>query len=109
VGSVYRLPRSNIEHVNVFIEEMKQLVTLLKKKRHVFLAGDFNLDLLKFDHNPCCTNFLESVIAHGYILKITLPTRLTQRHGTLIDIFHKVTENFMNCTNGILLSGISDH
>ena len=110
IGNIYRPPRANVDNINAFIDEFQQIIALLNRKRHVIITGDFNLDLLKYAENSHINDFLELHITHGFIPKITLPTRVTQMHGTLIDnIFHKVADGFPKCTSGILLSGISDH
>ena len=50
------------------------------------------------------------VISHGFFPKINLPTRLSERSGTLIDNFLcKLTHNFAHISAGILVCRISDH
>jgi hypothetical protein len=110
VGNIYRPPRPSIDNIVQFTNDMQQVVRSFDRKKHVIIAGDFNLDLLKFRNNLHIDNFIETLIGHSYIPKITLPTRLTHQHGTLIDnFFHKITDGFLDCTSGILLNGISDH
>ena len=46
----------------------------------------------------------------SYFPKITLPTRLTARSGTLIDnIYVKLSEQSISATSGIFTSKLSDH
>ena len=74
------------------------------------LTGDFNINLLKFRENNMVNNFLESVLSCGYVPKITLPTRLTQQNGTLIDnCYIKISDEFSVGASGIILNQISDH
>ena len=50
------------------------------------------------------------VISHGFFPKITLPTRLSERSGTLIyNFLCKLTHNFTHISAGILVCRISDH
>ncbi len=47
---------------------------------------------------------------HSFVPKITLPTRLSIKHGTLIDnLFCKLTESTIHTTSGILVKKFSDH
>ncbi len=46
--------------------------------------------------------------SHSFFPKITLPTRLSNKHDTLIDLC-KLTENTLDTTNGILINKFSDH
>ena len=47
---------------------------------------------------------------HSFYPKITLPTRLTNNNGTLIDnILCKLTECTLDTTSGILIDKLSDH
>ncbi len=50
------------------------------------------------------------LINHNFYPKITLPTRLSNKHGTLIDNFIcKLTETTLDTTSGILIKQFSDH
>ncbi len=47
---------------------------------------------------------------HSFVPKITLPTRLSNMHGTLIDNFlFKLSETTFDTTSGILTKKFSDH
>ena len=47
---------------------------------------------------------------HSFFPKITLPTRLSTKNGTLIDnMFCKLTEYTLDTTSGILIKKFSDH
>jgi hypothetical protein len=110
IGNVYRPPRMNIDYIESFTEEITQILESFQRYRNVMLTGDFNLNLLNFKDDNNINKFLETMISLSYIPKISFPTRLTQRHGTLIDnFFIKLSENFSQTTSGILLKDISDH
>ena len=54
--------------------------------------------------------FLDNLIAHSFLPKITFPTRFTRTNGTLIDnIFSKRTRSTTNIKSGILIKTFSDH
>lgn len=110
VGNIYRPPRNNNENIISFTNELNEIFSRFSRRKHVILCGDYNLDLLKFQEHAQINNYLENVIASGYIPKITLPTRLTHQSGTLIDNFLlKLCSNFSLTTSGILTVNISDH
>ena len=49
-------------------------------------------------------------MTNGFVPKITLPTRLTNNTGTLIDNnFCKLSDNFSKTTSGIIINRLSDH
>jgi hypothetical protein len=110
LGNIYRPPRPTVENITTFIQEFNHLMNSLRNYKNVIITGDFNLDLLKFRVNGNISQFLDCIISNSYFPKITYPTRLTHRQGTLIDnFFTKFTENFNDTTAGILVSQISDH
>jgi hypothetical protein len=110
LGTIYRPPRQNRENIQDFLNELGVLVNDLRNFKDVVITGDFNLDLLKFKENTNVNDFFEFMVSNSYLPKITLPTRLTNRRGTLIDnFFVKISENFSNTTSGILLDHVSDH
>ncbi len=48
--------------------------------------------------------------SNSFYPKITVPTRLTNTRGTLIDHFLcKLTDNTINITSGVLIKRFSDH
>ncbi len=48
--------------------------------------------------------------SHSFYPKITVPTRLTNNNGTLIDNFLcKLTESTLDTTYGVLINKLSDH
>ena len=47
--------------------------------------GDFNIDLLKVNIHAKTNEFVNDVISHGFLPKITRPTRITPHSATLID------------------------
>ena len=110
LGCIYRPPRNNVEAIDTFVNETSQLFEDLQRHKNVLIAGDFNLDLLKIKDINVINTYFEHLLAHSYIPKISFPTRLTHRHGTLIDNFLlKISENISETTSGILLNNISDH
>ena len=74
----------------------------------VILLGDFNADLLKYDHNDNVADFLGAMHSKLLLPNISSPTRITSTSATLIDnIF---TNNYDNIfMSGNLVTTLSDH
>ncbi len=114
VASVYR-PNSNhpsltsTEQYEQFIEIFCNLLndfSLMNKP--VYLLGDFNLDILKYNLVKHVTEYVDLFFSMGFLQLITRPTRCTPKSASLID--HIVTNSRFNKFQSILLtSKISDH
>ena len=87
IGNLYRPPRQTVENIKSFTNDLCTIFNNFRNCQDVLITGDFNINLLRFKKTNYVSEFLESVISNGYIPKITFPTRLTQRKGTLIDNF----------------------
>ena len=110
IGNLYRPPRQNVDQINSFISDFEKILDSLKNFKNVTIAGDFNIDLLKCKQNSHISNYLELVLSSSFLPSITLPTRLTDSNGTLIDnMFVKLTNNYLSYKAGILVQNISDH
>ena len=111
LGNVYRPPKDINENYQTFIDEFaNKLVYLNNNRNEVIIAGDYNIDLLKINDKPIISEYFDTITSHGFFPKITLPTRLSDHHGTLIDNFLcKLCKGFFKSTSGILISNISDH
>ena len=60
-------------------------------------AGDYNINLTKLNENELLTS-------HSTCPQITLPTRVSERHGTFIDnLFCKLTKTILENRAGILI------
>ncbi len=56
------------------------------------------------------SEYFDLLISHSFYPKITLPTRPSNKHGTLIDnFFCKLTEATIDTISGILIKKFSDH
>ena len=111
VGNIYRPPRTLREQTKQFINEFTSLVQDLDNTNfNIVLAGDYNLNLLKINENEICCEFFDLLTSHSLFPHITLPTRLTNGGGTLIDnLFCKLNKSIKKNTAGILLNQLSDH
>ncbi len=110
-SDIDRTPKENLEFYHQFIEEFN--TTLLKletNNKEVILAGDFNIDLLKLNEKNILSEYFDMITSNSFYPKITVPTRLINNHGTLIDNFLcKLSENTLDTTSGVLTKKLSDH
>ena len=75
IGNLYRPPLDINENYMQFINEFTPILDKLSKlKSEVSIAGDFNIDLLKFFDNPVFSEYFDLITALGFFPKITLPT-----------------------------------
>ena len=56
-----------------------------KRNNEVIIAGDFNLDLLKYDTHQPTACYLELVTEQKLLPRIVRPTRIKKQSATLID------------------------
>ena len=111
LGNVYRPPKDINENYQTFIDEFaNKLVYLNNNRNEVIIAGYYNFDLLNINGKPITSEYVDTITSHGLFSKITLPSRLSDHHGTLIDnLLCKLCKGFFKSTSGILISNISDH
>ena len=85
------------------------LVTNLSaiSKTECLIAGDFNIDLLKYD-NADTEDFINNLYEHLFIPLIFRPTRFNINSSTLIDnIFSN--KPYDSLISGILITDVSNH
>ena len=113
LGNIYRCTLYLNDHYNEFINEFRpHLSRLGSNNADVIIAGDYNINLLDVNTKPIISDYFDMVTENSFYPKITLPTRLTNNNGTLIDNFlNKLTETSMDTTSGILIDkiGLCDH
>ena len=105
-GCIYRHPNMDQDEFND-----NYLNTLLNKiseeNKSVFLLGDFNVDLLKYDKHATTNEFLDSLSSHMLLPHIVRPTIISTTSKTLIDdIFSNI--HTPSSVLGNLTSSISD-
>ena len=84
VGCVYRHPHTaNLKDFSDYINMC--LVKLNKEGKEVFITGDFNIDLLKYESNSSYRDFYNLVTSNGFLPLILQPSRITDTSYTLID------------------------
>jgi hypothetical protein len=111
IANIYRPPKNLNDNYKQFINEFTPTLNALEKiNSDVIITGDFNIDLLKINDREVFSDFFDMLTVNSFYPKITLPTRFSNKHGTLIDnIFCKLSHNTLNTTSGILTKRFSDH
>ena len=107
VGSIYRPHGKPVEN---FTLELENILACNKmgKNKNIFLAGDFNIDLLKMDAHEPTKQFFEMLLSHHLLPTMYRPTRITPDTATLIDnIFTNAVSKCVKAS--IVYSDISDH
>ena len=113
IGSLYR---SNTQYSNLtpneqfsqFNEILLNVLSLIDSSHPTYILGDFNLDVLKYNHHHNITSYIDTLFTCGFIQTITKPTRCTSHSATLIDhALTNITQSLYH--NFILTSKISDH
>ena len=107
-GCIYRHPTMDVKTFNEkYFNEFIARIT--DEKKVCYLAGDFNIDLLKSETIPDTKDFFDSLTSNLFVPHITLPSRITNRSQTLIDNIFSNNPEFENCTSGNFTFSISDH
>ena len=84
VGCIYSHPNmdldeSNDNYLNTLLDKIS------KENKSVFLLGDFNVDLLKYDKHAPTNKFWDSLSSNMFLAHITQPNRISTTSKTLID------------------------
>ena len=108
VGSVYRHPSLDADE---FIEfELRPFIQKLSKhsQKEIYMAGDFNFDLLNASSHDASSEFLDIMTANFLMPSIIIPTKINRSKNTLID---NIFTNQINpdMISGNLSTSISDH
>ena len=111
VSVIYRHPNGNVRN---FSEKLEHSLDTLNHDRtitHKIVTGDFNIDLIKFNHHTTTGEYLEMLPKNSFLPTIFLPNRVTSHTCTLIDRIYFSTsktrrDQFMS---GNLLTDMSNH
>jgi hypothetical protein len=87
VISIYRTPYE--ANFKTFISKLEQLLNKLRKylkSRHIYIAGDFNVDILPTTNSSNNKSmFLNLISMYGFNINFCSPTRITENSSTCID------------------------
>ena len=88
---------------------LNPLMENLTDKKHNFLLGDFNIDLMKTDSDEDTMTYLDIISSNLFVPHIIHPTRITPHTKTLIDNIFSNVPNFSLGRSGNITLTISDH
>ena len=99
IGCYYKHPKKTSN--GIFIEKLKDTLSKLRKAdKHILICGDFNYNLLNYEHSKYVGNFLNTMNSNLLQPCIIEPTRIVDKQKpTLIDNI------FVNLFNKELKSG----
>ena len=70
---------ANYGHPNIDLDDK-----ISKENKSIFLLGDFNVDLLKYDHHAPANEFIDSLSSHMFLPPIIQSSTVTNISKTLI-------------------------
>ena len=74
------------------------------------ILGDFNLNLLEIHNREKIAEYYDKFMSTGFLPRITLPTRFSNKSCSLIDQIFCNFENLTEkCETAILTSRLTDH
>ena len=106
-GCIHRHPNRDPNNFFEYIENT--LSKIDNNKYQIFIMGDYNIDLLQYEHSSLGNDFINLMISKSFLPYILQPTRVTTDHSaTVID---KIFSNVTDCQNvsGNLTTLISDY
>ena len=107
IGCIYRHPSMNLSDFND--DHLSPLLEQFSDKKHTFLLGDFNVDLMNTDQDSKTTDYFDLLTSAHFVPHIIQPTRITSHCKTLIDNIFSNMSNFSQGTSGNLTIALSDH
>ena len=108
VGCIYKHPTLHInDFTNDFISPL--LLKLQKESsKRIFLLGNFNIDLLKYEISDSINNFIDTPSSNFLLPLIFLPMRISKT-STLIDNIFSNSTSLEEIESGNAMSKFSDH
>ena len=113
LGNIYRPPRFNNNKTTLkkFLSELDPILSCITNDNtDVLITGDFNIDLHQINERTEIQKYFGFFFTRGLFPKVTLPTRMAARNGSLIDqLFCKVKNPNQHIISCIIITDISDH
>ena len=108
VGCIYKHPTLQInDFKSDFISPL--LLKLQKESsKRIFLLGDFNIDLLKYELSDSINNFIDTLSSNFLLPHILLHTRISKTSILIDNIFSNSTA-LEEIESGNVTSTFSDH
>ena len=106
VGVIYRHPSMNpVEFIDDYLNKITDKIS--KENKKIFIAGDFNFNLLNTSTHPETFDFFDTMMSNFLLPVITIPTKINRDNNTLID---NIFTNHLNpdTVSGNLTLNLSD-
>ena len=81
IGVYYRHPKNNSN--NIFLENLKATLHSLRNNKICLVAGDFNYDILIYEHNPVINEFANLLYSNFFQPCILAPTKMVLNSRTM--------------------------
>ena len=97
-------------HFTIWVCSFENIVA--KENKRCYIAGDFNLELLKYDSRVRDRNFINLMYAYNFFPCIDRPTRVVPGpRGVSIALTENIFTNAINhkINSGNLVTDLSDH
>ncbi|XP_065642226.1 uncharacterized protein LOC136073884 [Hydra vulgaris] len=106
VSTCYRPPDGD---TCKFSNYMKYLITKNREQKKLFIIGDININILKYNEHAVTKNFFDDMFQLNIFPIINKPIRVTSKSITAID--NILTNSIQDTTlkSGIIKTDISDH
>lgn len=106
ISGIYKHPhKDNTEFIDLIIKQSRSI----SKNTCYILAGDINIDLLKYNDSVQIRNIFDKLNINRLNQIVNAPTRITKNSQTIIDHIYLKSHNKLEIKTGILLESISDH
>ena len=89
-------------------ESLEQIFTDVVPRKSIFICGDFNIDLMKYETRNGTKRFLDCMYSLGMHPLIDRRSRITTHSFTLIDNIFTNQINY-SIISGLLINDITDH
>ena len=109
VGVIYRHPKMD---TNIFIDKKLNHITSIlakEKNKRIYIAGDFNFDLLKYSNHTDTANFFDKMTSNLLVPLILVPTKINTKNDTLIDNIFTNQFNSQTITGNLAVNFSDGH
>ena len=109
VGVIYRHPKMDTnEFIDIKLNHITNILSKEKKKK-IYIAGDFNFDLLKYSNHSDTANFFDKMTSNLLVPLILVPTKINTKNDTLIDNIFTNQFNAQTITGNLTVNFSDGH
>ena len=107
VAGIYRHPDRDIGDFSVQLDKI--LENISKKKIPCIIAGDINIDFVKYDAHRETTDYVTNLLVNNFIPMIIMPSRVTANSATIIDHIYYYEGSNSKKNQNMFTGNLSDH